>query len=249
MNFFTSVSGLLFPSLEQQGELPDRKASDSIALLQTKLGTNYLAEEHEWLLRDIYKLGNLSERSGVDFENQSNGYKYLGFQREDPISDLRGGGILSLENIHFIMSAQNELAIAMIQKRKNRDLGANFPWAAAGVNVTRMLATIFEVVQASGAGTVSYTKKTYWHMLQDENGFNRLYVCAFKLLDTIYDEEDADYMMFPNVVNKTKERLEEILKRMNSVEEVEAALLGMHSSLPGATPPSSRSSNINNNTA
>lgn len=247
MNFLTSVienvSGLLFQSFEH-GELPDEKALKIIAILKGKLSTNYSAGEHEWLLRDVYKLGNLCVRSGVDFERESTGYKYLGFQREDPISDLRGGGILSLENIHFMMSSQNELAMAMIQRRKNRELGANFPWAAGGVNVTRMLATIFEVVQASGASTVNYTKKTYWSMLEEENGFARLYVCAFKLLDSVYDEENADYMMFSMVVTKTKERFEDMLHRMNSVTEVEAAMDVVYYSSDTITSPTSKCNTV-----
>ncbi|KAJ1435599.1 ELMO/CED-12 family-domain-containing protein [Ochromonadaceae sp. CCMP2298] len=219
---YNSVSSLAFCT-EDEGDLPSEAVLLIVAGLRRKLNTSYSDESHELLLREVYQAGNLGERSGSEFERVSTAYKHLGFQREDPISDLRGGGILSLENIHYILKQQNGLAMDVIARRSNREAGSNYPWAAGGVNVTRMVAALFEVISASGAPMGAHSKKKYWHLLE-EGAFERLYVCAFVLLDKTFEQEQADYMRFPAVLALTKERFEQMLGSAQTVADVEAEL-------------------------
>jgi hypothetical protein len=231
MDFLNSVfSSFCAPD---EGELPSEGARLIVAQLKEKLNTSYSDEAHELLLRDIYQAGNLGESgAGAEFERVSAAYKNIGFQREDPISDLRGGGVLSLENIHHMLLAHNTLAMDMIRRRSDREDGANYPWAAAGVNVTRMVAILFEVISASGApmprthtGHSIHSRKKYWHLLEDEGAFERIYMCAFVLLDRTFTLEKGDYMKFPGVVALTNDLFEQMLERMETVAELEAELL------------------------
>jgi len=49
--------------------------------------------------------------------------------------------------------------------------------------------------------------RPFYHLLQDEANFHRLYAHAFAVLDDVFVEEQATYMMFPKVLQITKDRL------------------------------------------
>ena len=84
-----------------------------------------------------------------------------------------------------------------------------FSFAPSGINITRALCELLEVIKPSGLKNDSYQQqiRPYWHLLQDENMFHRLYAYAFSILDDVFVEEQATYMMFPKVLQLTKARL------------------------------------------
>jgi hypothetical protein len=116
-----------------------------------------------------------------------------------------------------------------MEKRRGRDVGQNYPWAAAGINVTRMLAVIFEVIETNGSTPEYHSTRTYWNHLSENDAFNRLFVCGFVLLDMIYEERRATYLSFPEVLAVTKARLQTYLEISSSIADIEAKLnLGGH---------------------
>jgi hypothetical protein len=67
----------------------------------------------------------------------------------------------------------------------------SYPWAAAGINISRMVAQAFELVGAAGnadAEALAAAKKKYWS-LTDE--INEVYCILFRLMDKVWIEMDA----------------------------------------------------------
>lgn len=135
-------------------------------------------------------------------------WKGIGFQHEDPVKDIRGGGLLCLRNmIEFVES--NDRAIDMILSRMDREEGRNYPWAAASINVTRMVAKVFEIVGPNGNSAVDvHSRQTYWSVLDDGNGFQRIYEEGITGVDESFTKINGTYMDFPRALKMSQEHVE-----------------------------------------
>lgn len=105
-------------------------------------------------------------------------------------------------------------------RRSHRDDGENYPFATAGINITRALAVHFEVVTSGGNVKLDlqHSKKHYWELLVSNEGgndplgaFNVMFSLFFLLLDSTFTELKAGYMEFPVVLKETQKRFEEKL--------------------------------------
>ncbi|KFH06478.1 ELMO/CED-12 family protein [Toxoplasma gondii VAND] len=68
-------------------------------------------------------------------------WKAIGFQSQNPRTDFRGGGLLSLQQLLFFAQNFREEMLVLVEKSK-RD---SFPLAASLINVTHMLGTFFDL--------------------------------------------------------------------------------------------------------
>jgi len=216
---------------------------DECALID-ELYTNHLSQgydeiKHEFLLQSIYYsmpvdvfslASSYSLLDRLPYVRTGSYYQHLGFQSPDPIRDLRGSGVLGLENMLYFIQTYPNIVYAMIKKHSRRDNKSvaheGYPWAAAGINITRLLALEFELIQVSGMKTKSenYTRKIFWHYLVEPEGFNRMYVCMFLLLDHYWDLMNATYMQFPNVLKRTQEEFHSLLQESTSLSQLETTI-------------------------
>eukprot|EP01047_Picozoa_sp_COSAG01_P054220 COSAG01_NODE_5899_length_3964_cov_3.056404_2_plen_382_part_00 len=82
---------------------------------------------------------------------KSEAWKAFGFQRDDPVSDLRACGRLALQQLVFFLERHPMTARALCATQVQDDDFTNaYPWATASVAVTRMLCMIFEMIQPCG---------------------------------------------------------------------------------------------------
>jgi hypothetical protein len=196
-----------------QFSMGDYPTEDEVACIQSlglTMTKTFNDREDEHLLQSLYTLTTRqSKTSIVPYSRIGEWWKYgLGFQHIDPVSDIRGCGILSLQNLIYFLRVHPKKAGLMLKARAQQPLTENayhsFPWACAGINLTRMLALEFEVILPSGFSNigvdVNYSKKTCWRYLNVEDGFNRMFVCLFLLLDFFWDEMRATYMEFNKVL-------------------------------------------------
>ena len=129
----------------------------------------------------------------------------IGFQRDDPASDVRGGGQLCLEQLVYFTSTYNHRAMEMIEGQRMlraRSTELAYPWAAAGINVSRMCASLVGIVgvRLGEKATSPYFKKSRaWALLRDEQTFNEFYCVVFDMLDRRWIEQRATYMQFNEV--------------------------------------------------
>lgn len=162
-------------------------------------------------------------------------WKTIGFQNENPISDVRGGGLLSLRNLEYFL-AHDRRGIAMQQKRsRGREEGANYPWAAAGISLTRLIAQEFEMIHRSGKAKNlrEVNPQPFFQMILEKDAFNRLYSSCFLLLDHYWDSSNASYLQFQQVLHQCALHFSILLRRSKTVSdvsnEVELILAGVDS--------------------
>ena len=150
------------------------------------------------------------------FERISTEWLKLGFQNADPASDIRGGGVLAVENMVAFVERSPDLAIAMAEAGEDGDVDVEhasyMPWAPAGVAVTRLLLEVFgAVAPVTGAPVAVHDlRKPFWPLALE---FDALYALAFELLDATFDDEHGTYMSFPHVKATVRDKLERALVR------------------------------------
>ena len=141
--------------------------------------------------------------------------------------DVRGGGELSLEAIAWFCEHRTVEALALREKRRSRNVESqvepggmpvyrNYPWAAAAINITRMLAEIVHLVDpgtghAVKAATWSSTYEAYWSVARGRGSFFALFARLFVELERTWDETKATYMEFPRVIAAVRALLVDLL--------------------------------------
>lgn len=157
-----------------------------------------------------------SQTYSADFSLRSPLWKRMGFQREDPVSDVRGGGELSLHCLLFFSTRYTELCQSMCDHqrcvRRTSGMEKGYPWAAAGINVTRMVAECFNLMGPMGSkGKYATSARQCWDLLCQEadivQSFAELFCVAFQLVDQHFNAIGAGYMQFNQVLVHCKEKL------------------------------------------
>lgn len=214
------------------GRLPSKAELDALDGLFSRSQTAFdpdATPAHLKLLEDLWYTFHDNVRGAKrPFERVSSEWLKIGFQNADPASDIRGGGVLAVENmLRFIQSAP-DAAIAMAESGEDGEIdvltATYMPWAAAGVTVTRTLLEIFGALsRAGGRRDASGDRLPFWPLVFE---FDALYALSFELLDATFDDEHGTYMSFPHVKATVIRRLEFALreKRVAHVDDLPAVL-------------------------
>mmetsp|Transcript_6163 Transcript_6163/g.10076 ORF Transcript_6163/g.10076 Transcript_6163/m.10076 type:complete len:308 (+) Transcript_6163:122-1045(+) len=219
---------------------PTRHELAALHRCMSKMKTAY-TDEYEHYLVDLYvKAGLASARQ--QYVRKGDIWKDLGFQNHDPASDIRGGGILCLENMLFFIHQHRHAAQSMIKKRATGwDTYETFPWAPASINITRLVAAEFFICGPGPAGSQamaskkpkdSFPAKSSFHMLLEEDGFGRIYVLAFLLLDKFWDEKNATYMEFNSILDTVRSELSYAIALSATLPELEERIFRRVEYLP-----------------
>eukprot|EP00250_Pteridium_aquilinum_P035443 c9424_g1_i1 orf=253-1158(-) len=148
----------------------------------------------------------------------SNQWKEMGWQGNDPSTDFRGGGFVSLENLLFFAKRYQKTFQQLLFKKGGRRATWEYPFAVAGVNLTFMLIQMLDL--RSGKPS-SWSGLTFLKMLaEEEAAFDLLYCVAFKVMDTLWLAMHASYMEFNAVMKATRAQLEQELT-MESVARIQ----------------------------
>jgi hypothetical protein len=208
------------------GRFPTTKEIQVMKQLGNRLSEPY-SDLNEHLLRDIHRLSGLQ----VPYQRIGSFWKYLGYQNENPASDIRGGGLLSLDNLIYLLSTHPQMAKQMLHRQSRDNLTVDlqmeaYPWAAVGINITRYLALEFEIIEPSGRQkTSNYSPKTTWgYVAQADQGFNRLFCVSFFLLNCLWHEMKATYMEFPQVLAAMKSEFSSHLLASSSLSQLERTI-------------------------
>jgi hypothetical protein len=175
-------------------------------------------------------------------------WKRVGFQRTCPVSDIRGGGELSLQCLVFFATRYPQQCQFMSDRqrlrRRNRGMQKGYPWAAAGINVSRMVAECVELtgpMGSKGKYENSRQSQNYWDMLcfgcckevtqiAPETAvisFAEIFCVAFQLVDAMFVDVDAGYMDFNEILAKCKDKLKHAFsqKGVNTVGKLRKFLM------------------------
>ena len=233
----------------EDARLPNEDEAAVLAALRQQITTPFDEEQHTPCLRALWDALHPPHPADVDddddeeeeetgvgsnapFCRKGEGWQDVGFQHTDPASDVRGGGELALQNLLYFAAHHTEVAIPMCRSRTETTLSADddswpsYPWATAGINLTQLLAEICHVVGPHGTrGDYDSAPEHFWHVFSSVDDFHELYSMAFVLLDCLFDEMDASYLRFNEVIAATRERLLAVLAQSpSSIDDVRVAL-------------------------
>ena len=120
-------------------------------------------ETHTRQLRELWSL-TFPDREGAlpsaGASLKHEGWKDMGWQGVDPATDFRSGGVLSLQNLVWFAKHRRETYERLLYKKTGTGSAWEYPFAAAGVNVTFALVDLLELrgsgtrAVPSGAGVV-----------------------------------------------------------------------------------------------
>mmetsp|Transcript_20759 Transcript_20759/g.67176 ORF Transcript_20759/g.67176 Transcript_20759/m.67176 type:complete len:298 (-) Transcript_20759:425-1318(-) len=104
-----------------------------LAELRVECSARYDVQEHEWMLRQLWACVRFGAASS--FQANSPCWRSIGFQRDDPTTDLRGCGVIGLRQLlHFCERGGGNEVLAAVDFSV-----APFPLATASFSVTLAL--------------------------------------------------------------------------------------------------------------
>lgn len=137
----------------------------------------------------------------------------IGFQGDDPKTDFRGMGILGLENLLYLATNYNKVALHVLTHSQHPTYG--YSLAIVGINLTSMAYQLLngDVLKA--------------HFFNAVNGpaelqhFHQLYCYIFYEFDKMWiEEKPRDVMEFNRIRDKFEESLREKLSHPTSVLKI-----------------------------
>ncbi|GAB2254827.1 hypothetical protein Droror1_Dr00008605 [Drosera rotundifolia] len=163
--------------------------------------------EHQDALRKLWRLAYPSKEIPP---LKSELWKEMGWQGQDPSTDFRGGGYISLENLIYFAEEYPEAFQNLLHKREGKRAEWEYPFAVAGVNISFMLAQMLDL--QSGKPTSAAAARFLELLAEDEMAFDGLFCVAFRMMDAQWLAKHASYMEFNDVLKSTRAQLERELE-------------------------------------
>ncbi|CEG50257.1 Kinase A-anchor protein Neurobeachin and related BEACH and WD40 repeat proteins [Plasmopara halstedii] len=144
----------------------------------------------------------------LQFERVGESWSRLGFQRPDPTTDFRAGGMLSLDCLVYFASHYTDQVVRMVKSQVPGSHDHTYPWGPAGINVTCMVARLFWKFD----GELVREQQSNWPLFYDNEAFHLLFSEVFVLFDFLWNEMNANYGNFSVVMQATSDRIMEVLE-------------------------------------
>ncbi|KAJ3669005.1 hypothetical protein LUZ60_010955 [Juncus effusus] len=175
--------------------------------------------EHQDALKQLWKLAYPNREIPA---LKSDKWKEMGWQGSDPSTDFRGGGFISLENLIYFAKTYPDSFQRLLHKKDGERSKWEYPFAAAGINISFMLAQMLDF--QSGKPRTEVGIRFLDLLGEDEMAFDRLYCVVFQILDSEWLAKKATYMEFNEVMKATRVQLEQELRRngISSVRDMNA---------------------------
>lgn len=124
--------------------------------------------QHLDLLEKLYAY-SITLLNHSTYQRTTDQWKLLGFQKSDPIADVKSTGLLFLHNLLYLSKHHQAAAVSMMQ-RNQVNSKTNYPYAIVGVNLTLLLIEVFQVRDQK------YLTSTagYWDIFADSTAFSEV---------------------------------------------------------------------------
>lgn len=176
-------------------------------------------EEYEAMLARVYALATaLCEdldqvsRTGHRLESARAGWEAIGFQAAAPDREFRGGGTLGLHCLTYVLEHRRELCASLVR--------GPFPFAAASINMTLVVARLAGVVEEGDDVAVDpletdrrrVSEARAQHLLaSSHDGFFELHAAALEALDRACRDLDAGPMDFAGCADAARDEVAVLL--------------------------------------
>ena len=215
-------------SAKKLSELQSRRLFE----LKARVGVKFDQDSHG---KDLEKLWSLAFPDLPFVEGKTKQWQEMGWQSDHPSSDFRGGGYLALECLVYLAERKPLVFQRLCFKTQGKRSDWEYPFGAAGVNLTFMLRKVLDLVDGAKESPPSTKAGRSFLALLDieeeryDTSFEELFCSTFELLDKIWLEDKADYMQFPSVMKKVEDKVTKIMSKgapLSSLEQYHEDLLG-----------------------
>ena len=207
--------------------------------LNANLGVSFDSNLHLSELLELWSLAYPGEvLEGTARPNER--WKMVGFQGTDPVTDLRGMGMLSVRMlIRFARRFPSDFHRLLARAKLDADKGF-YPFACVGIALCAILVELMHLrrsvdsaaelmVSKQPVGLDSARCREILARSVEEEGeesFAELFCVVFSLFDRVWTELGANYMQFSTVVKATEDRVKRVMlqKDVSSARDVARAL-------------------------
>ena len=162
------------------------RLSEDLAIVYTDNNS-----EHVQLLKDMWS----ALFSNESFERETAKWKDAGFQRLDPVLDLKTSGILALRTITYLGKTYPLKTNEMLERNK-ANTKTNYPFAIVGVNVTLLLTEVLNLRDQKYLATSA----GYWEIFENTFAFYEIFCAIFFHIDTIWTSSRATRTDFSKII-------------------------------------------------
>lgn len=152
----------------------------------------------------------------------SDQWKEMGWQGQNPSTDFRGCGFVSLENLLFFARIYPASFQRILLKQEGTRATWEYPFAVAGINITFMLIHMLDLYSEKPK---SVPGANFIRVLsEDEEAFDVLYCIAFQMMDAQWLAMQASYLQFNEVLQATRTQLERelVLEDLHRIQDIPA---------------------------
>lgn len=115
--------------------------------------------------------GSDAKKGEPEFERVGETWSRLGFQRPDPTTDFRAGGMLSLQCLVYFATHYPSHAVRMVTSQVPGSHENTYPWGPAGINVTCMVARLFWKFD----GELVRERQPNWPLFTDSDALYKIF--------------------------------------------------------------------------
>lgn len=164
-------------------------------------------EEHEAKLQKLWEL----LRPGVPLQSRKSvQWQEIGFQGNDPKTDIRGMGMLGLDNLHFFAEVYNNEALNVLSHSLHPTAG--YPFAILGINITDFA---YNLLRDGTAKTHFYNVS---HRLPGIDSFHHFYCYLFLEFDKFWIvSKPTDIMDFARIRQNFESVIRQSLGNKNCI--------------------------------
>jgi len=148
--------------------------------------------------------------SHIPFAIQHDRWRVIGFQRDDPSSDLRASGLLGLRNLVYFAETYTGLFLHLAQEQLKAETDMYYPFATAGINISYLMAKLLSLQRKE---SFCPTMSMYPLFFYKQNAWEELYTIIFRFFDQKWKRMKVGYMGFQQVLDATEEGISELLHK------------------------------------
>lgn len=185
----------------QKKRPPTKAEAAALDAIRADLQTPFDEERHGALLKKLWT-------AGLDgtFARRSTKWQALGFQGDDPVTDLRACNVLGLKTLVTFLEGSPRYAHAILASRRitgafDPKAPGFYPVACAGIEVCAFLCECAGLWGAHGAPPpATQPDSSHWAALVGTpEAFGACFALCLRALDRRFADENADYMGFSSV--------------------------------------------------
>ena len=205
-SFFKSMLSSAGQMLGVSVPLTDRAAEVLLALAE-EVDNNFDDddERHISILRDLWAILFGHEKS---FKRRSDMWKKVGFQKDDPVTDLKNTGMLALICMSYMGRVYRE-ETKEITVKNEKNVKTNYPFAIVGVNVCSLLTELLNLRDCMYLST----QAGYWGIFEDENAFYEIFCIMFFHLDCQWTRKAMIRSQFGELIGELRNLVSRIFER------------------------------------